>query len=266
MTTTFSFSRLLQLIKKQWVENTRLYFFSVLALLGMLGLVFLFWVTANGNHYNEDGTYFIFIGGLYISGAVFASMSFSMLGDKAKGTYWLGFPASHLEKLLCMIFYSVIVFTLVYVACFFIVKSIAIAYIRQLVADNPSDYSFNPIDWSNPRGFIEVFRVFIYGFFAVQSFYLLGSVYFSRFSFILSTVVGAALLFVFGIYIVYLAKNGLPDNYDWNGGNVRQYTGTELRSYELSSFVKDAISFAAKFFWAPVFWVAAWFRLKEKQI
>ena len=96
MTTTFSFSRLLQLIRKQWIENSRLYLFSVLALLGMLGLIMLFWVIADGKQYSEDSLYIIFVFGLFVAGAVFASMSFSMLGNKEKGTYWLAFPASHL--------------------------------------------------------------------------------------------------------------------------------------------------------------------------
>ena len=137
MTTTFNFSRLLQLIRKQWIENSRLYLYSVLALLGMLGLIMIFWVITDGKNYSEDSLYIIFLFGLFIAGAVFASMSFSMLGNKEKGTYWLSFPASHLEKLLCMIFYNVIVFTVVYCVCFFLVKSVAVAYVNSLVAEIP---------------------------------------------------------------------------------------------------------------------------------
>lgn len=264
MTANFSFSRLVQLIKKQWIENARLYIFSVLALLGLLGLVFLFWITTSGDQYQEDGAYIIFIGGLFIAGTVFASMSFSMLGDKAKGTYWLGFPASHLEKLLCMIFYCAIVFTIVYVGCFFAVKSIAFAYVRQIVADAPAQYSLRKIDWSDPKGFIQVMKVFGFGFFAVQAFYLLGSVYFSRYSFILTTVIGAAMMFAFGLYLTYLVNNAFPDGYSWNGSYVRNFN--EMKNYSLSSSVQDLLIFAVKYVWAPLFWVATWYRLKEKQI
>ena len=137
MTTTFSFSRLLQLIRKQWFENSRLYIFSILALLGILGLVMIFWVITDGPHYSEDSLYIIFLFGLFIAGSVFASMSFSMLGNKERGTYWLAFPASHLEKLICMIFYNVVVFTVVYCACFFLLKSMAVTYVNSFVAGNP---------------------------------------------------------------------------------------------------------------------------------
>jgi hypothetical protein len=264
MTAAFSFSRLMQLIRKQWVENARLYVFSALALLGLMGLVFLFWISTSGSYYHEDSAYIIFIVGLYISGAVFASISFNMLGDKAKGTYWLGFPASHLEKLLCMIFYTVIVFIVVYVGCFFFVKSLFVAYIERLVAENPGVYSFKKIDWTNKEGFILVFKVCVYGFFAVQAFYLMGSAYFSRFSFVITTVIGAAIMFAFGLYIAYLAEHTFPPNFSWNGDHLTDFANR--RQYELSSTVKNLITYAAKYIWAPVFLVAAWFRLKEKQI
>lgn len=269
MTATFSFSRLLKLIRKQWYENTRLYFFSALALLALLGLVFLFWITTSGRNYNEEGTYIIFIFGAYIAGAVFSSMSFNMLGDKAKGSYWLGFPASHLEKLLSVIFYNVIFFTVVYCACFFLIKSVALTYVDYLIAAKPGHYSFRPMEWDD-RGFGRDFAYFIYAFFALQSFYLLGSVYFSRYSFVITTVIGAALLFAFALYMAYLHKTYLPDGYSWNGSYVMQYSqdaGTsEFKRFELSPFTKDFLSYSVKFIWAPLFWLVAWFRLKEKEI
>jgi hypothetical protein len=271
MTATFSFSRLFKLIRKQWFENSRLYFFSMLALLALLGLVFLFWISTSSRVYREEGTYIIFIFGAYIAGSVFASMSFNMLGDKAKGSYWLGFPASHLEKLLSIIFYNVIFFTVVYCACFFLIKSVALTYVHYMVAAKPGDYSYDPMEWDH--GFGEVFTIFIYVFFALQAFYLLGSVYFSRFSFVITTVVGAAMLFAFALYSIYLSKNYLPDDYNWNGSYAVQnhiYLSNNEPSInkrvELSPFTKDLLSYSVKFIWAPLFWVVAWFRLKEKEI
>ncbi|MGZ8557820.1 MAG: hypothetical protein ACXWWC_05790 [Chitinophagaceae bacterium] len=267
MTTTFSFSRLLQLIRKQWFENSRLYLFSTLALLGMLGLIIIFWTISDGTNYSEDSLYIIFLLGLFIAGAVFASMSFSMLGNKEKGTYWLAFPASHLEKLICMIFYNVVVFTVVYCACFFLVKSIAVTYINSLVAADPAAYSFRRSVWDSNRSFLGILPHFIYGFFAVQAFYLLGSVYFPRYSFVLTTMVGSALIFVFVYYSVELLQ-GVFHGFSWNGDHLRKYEGdfNTYQRYELSPVLTNLLSFGVKYILAPVFWVAAWFRLKEKQI
>ncbi len=98
MTSSFSFSRLGKLITKQFYENSRLYTFAVLAIVSLLGLIFAFWIVATGPNYNEENTWFIFLIGLFVTGSIFASMSFSMLGSKDKGIYWLGVPATHLGK------------------------------------------------------------------------------------------------------------------------------------------------------------------------
>ena len=108
MSPTFSFSRLGKLIAKQFYENSRLYLISTLALLGLLSLAFTFWITVAGPNYQEEQTYFNFLFGLFLAGANFASMSFNMLGRKDKGIYWLGIPATHLEKLVCTILFSVV--------------------------------------------------------------------------------------------------------------------------------------------------------------
>ena len=268
MTTTFSFPRLLQLIRKQWFENSRLYLFSTLALLGMLGLVMFFWLIADGKNYSEDSLYVIFVFGIFISGAVFASMAFSMLGNKEKGTYWLAFPASHLEKLICMIFYNVIVFTVVYCACFFLLKSLAVTYVKSLVAGDPQAYTFRRSVWDSDRSFLGIIPYFLYCFFAVQSFYMLGSVYFPRYSFVITTVVGSALVFVFVYYSMSLLKGSFHEGFSWNGDHLRKYEGdfSSYRRYELPQVFTSLIIFGLKYIWAPVFWVVAWFRLKEKQI
>jgi hypothetical protein len=261
MTTAFSFPRLLQLVRKQWFENSRFYLFSVLALLGLLALVFTFMILTGGTYFREESMYMIYLFGLYISGSVFASMSFNILGDKTKGTYWLSFPASHLEKLICVLFYTVIAFTLMYSACFYIVRSAAIAYIQS----NPQ-LKFQPVQWS--FGFMQAFPYFLYGYFAVQSFYLLGSAYFSRYAFIITTIVGAALIFAFLYYMDKLSDNSFGNGYNWRGDHVSSFNNGDntLKRYNLSPFLTDSLRFMIRFIWAPVFWLVTFFRLKEKEL
>jgi hypothetical protein len=138
------------------------------------------------------------------------------------------------------------------------------AYVEDLVAANPEKFSLQYVDWEKPGGFKMVFSIFMYGFVGVQAFYLLGSVYFARYSFVITTVIGAAVLFAFVLFISYLSDNFLPAGYSWNGASVRNFG--EMREYHLSDTVKHVIAAAAKFIWAPLFWTVAWFRLKEKQV
>jgi hypothetical protein len=118
---------------------------------------------------------------------------------------------------------------------------------------------------------MNVFPNFLYGFFAVQSLYLLGSIYFSRFSFIITTVIGVALLFLFIWLSITLIKTSLPEGFNWDGLSVTKYEikgGTEggLYKYQLPALAFSTLLFLAKFIWAPVFWLITWFRLKEKEI
>jgi hypothetical protein len=264
MSPTFSISRLGKLITKQFFENLRLYTFSVLALFGLLSLAFAFWFSASEPRFLEEGTYVIMIFGLFITGSVFASMAFNMLGNKDKGIYWLSVPATHLEKLICTIFYSTIVFTLVYLLCFYTVKTIVISLLTEYIKTHPGSKYYELTDFEN--GFGGVIKYFIYGYFAVQSLHLLGSVYFKRYSFIITTVVGAVLAFTFAYYLNKL-QYSLHGTWDITSLKIRD-TGINdsYRLYSVSPTVNNIIKYMFQFAWAPLFWVVAWFRLKEKEI
>lgn len=263
----FNLKRLGQLIRKQWVENTRLYLYSILALFCMLIIVFMIWLFASGPSYDENSIPVIFFFGLFISGAVFASTAFKSLESKDKGIYWLSFPASHLEKLLTAIFYNLIVFTVVYSACYYVVSKSAIAIVESMVIKQPSVYHFERFHWGNEQQTRQFFIYFFYAFIAVQALYLLGSVYFKRFSFILTTI-ALGLLFVGMIYYFQKLSGSFPNNFYYrNGFFIARIPGhLNPQRIEIPVFLKDSFLFLLKFIWAPVFWVAAWYRLKEKEI
>jgi hypothetical protein len=266
MSSTFSFSRLGKLITKQFFENSRLYIFSVLALLGILSLVFAFWIAAGGDDYHEEVTYIIFLFGLFITGTVFASISFNMLGSKDKGIYWLAVPATHLEKLICIIFYSTIVFTVVYCLCFFLIKFIGVSFLEGYIKRHPGSSYTKMDDFEN--GFGGVIKYFIYAYFSVQSLYLLGSVYFSRFSFIITTVAAAFLIFVF-VYYGSVIHDRMFEGMGWDLVSARKFDDKIKDGYLLYSIspaITDTLKYAVQFAWAPLFWIVTWFRLKEKEI
>lgn len=262
MSNTFSFRRLKMLVAKQFFENTRLYIFSILALLGLQALFFGLWFMSSGPNYGAHSIYLMSLFGLFISGAIFASMAFNMLGSKDKGIYWLGIPATHLEKLVCTIFYTTIVFSVVYWLTFIAVKEVTLLFLNGFIKDHPGT-SFEEI--KNPDEFWTVFRYFVYAFYAVQALYLLGSVYFSRYSFVITTVVGAA--FVFStLYFLNVVEDAVLDGGAWDIVSFSKYDYNGIKKYTLSPFITDVLTYSLKFIWVPVFWVTTWFRLKEKQM
>lgn len=268
MTANFSLKRTFQLISKQWTENRRMFLMSVLALLGLLGIVFAFWAGVTGSQYSEESLYIIGLFGLFITGSIFASTAFNMLGSKDRGIYWISFPASHLEKFLATWFFNFIVFSLVYVACFFLLKAMAEMYVQMLISKEPLRYSYKQMNWSDMNGLGAVLPNFISTFFAVQAAFLLGSVAFKRFSFIITIVVIAVFLFLFIYYVSKIAHTALQ-GYNWNLFSLRDpYVQGEVayKEYTLSPVIRESILFFLKYLVAPFLWLITWFKLKEKQI
>lgn len=268
MTANFSLKRTTQLIAKQWVENRRMYLMSVLALVGLLGIVFVFWAINGGSRYSEEPLYIIGLFGLFITGSIFASTTFNMLGSKDKGIYWISFPASHLEKFLATLFFNVIVFSVVYLLCFLLLKTLAESYIHVLIDKDPSKYGYKKINWNNENGIGAAIPYFISAFFAVQAAFILGSAAFKRFAFIITIVLIATFLFLFIYYVSKVTTNSFP------GYNFELFSLTEhsergkdtYKEYQLSPVIKESVLFFLKFLITPALWLITWVKLKEKQI
>ncbi|GAB3006968.1 hypothetical protein GCM10027051_03220 [Niabella terrae] len=268
MTTNFSFKRLLQLTAKHWAEHRRFYLMSTLALLGLLAIVFAIWLLTDGTHYEESNLYGVGLFGLFIIGAIFASNAFSMLGTKDKAIYWISFPASHLEKLLVVLFFNVIVFSLIYIVCFYLLKTLAMTYVDLMISREPHRFSLNPMDWTRPNGFGQVLPYFLYAFFGLQAAYLLGAASFKRFSFIITTIMVALLIFLVAYYTHKIYSSGfkgynfnifeLSENYSTAGDEGRKV-------YTIPGYLKSSILFFLQFLIAPLLWLVTWFKLKEKQ-
>jgi len=261
MTTSFSIARVGQLIRKQAIENGRIYLMSGLAIFGSQALMLAFAILINQPHFNETIFYVFYVSGLLICGSVFASRAFSMLGYRARGIYWLGFPASHLEKLVTTILYSTILFFILYTAGFFVLKQIALLYIH----NNPR-IIYTSFNWE--RGFGRTLPNMVIAFFAIQSFYLLGSVYFQHAAFIKTTLVAVLTIFVL-VYLYKMVLDGLlPAGYIWRGFDITYFgnDGSWSKTYSASPGVTHFLSWVLRLIWAPFFWTVTWFRLKEKQI
>ncbi|MCC6290137.1 MAG: hypothetical protein IT249_19840 [Chitinophagaceae bacterium] len=264
MQNSFSFSRLWLLIKKQWFDNAKLYSLSALALTGILIIIFTIWWLANkqDHYFNEASTYGIFLAVLFVAGFIFSSTSFGVLGDKAKGIYWLSVPATPLEKLICGFFYSFIVFTVVYFTSFWLVKHITFFLIE-----------LNPQNTLRKADDNDVFKRivlpnFLYAFFALQALFMLGSVYFERFAFIKTVLVSVFIAFIFVMFLQFIVNNLLPEHFGTRSfTEFRVYENDDaVKIYKLPNWIGAVIEPLAKFIWVPVLLIATYFRLKEKEI
>ncbi|MFT3903788.1 MAG: hypothetical protein QM727_11490 [Niabella sp.] len=242
---------------------------SVLALLGALAIVMAIWLATGGSHYEEKSLYGIGLFGLFICGAIFASTSFNMLNTKDTGIYWISFPASHIEKLLVTLFFNVIVFTVVYTICFFLLKFLAESYVHYLISNAryPDQYSYNKVNWHQANGFGAYAPNFLYAFFILQAAFVLGSASFKRFSFIITLIIIAAMLFLTIFYLVKLSKAIIPQGYDYQVVEVWSNNVNGIhKQYEMNNFLKGFIEVFLKYLLAPFLWFITLYKLREKEI
>jgi hypothetical protein len=125
MSQLFSFSRFQRLFGKHTAEQMSSYLLAtgVLVLLGVvLGLMAYFspWPVM------PDTQSVVFVMGLLGAGSFFTSTVFVPYGEKKQATAALMLPASHWEKFLVGWLYSVPIFLVVYVVCFYVIDVLVV--------------------------------------------------------------------------------------------------------------------------------------------
>src|SRR5215207_2184394 len=184
----FSFKRFTLLVRKHWTDNKKRYGLSVLAFIGLLITWFVFtMLTGFDNQPMAKGVQMVsFFLALFGVGTFYSSQYFRDLGSRSKGINFLLVPASAFEKLLCSLLYTVVLFFVVFVAAFYLVDVLMVAIANSLSATE---------NLAGKPGVTNVFKViilrfnrdstinFLFLFFSVQSAFLLGSVYFEKYSF-----------------------------------------------------------------------------------
>jgi multisubunit Na+/H+ antiporter MnhG subunit len=296
MNQSFDTGRWWLLVSKHWSENRKKYTLSLIAIAGLMLLWFIIALVSepySGIH--KETQISAYYTGLFLVGCLYGSMLFSDLGSKTRGLNYLVVPASHLEKLLCALFYAVVVFFVFYNIIFYTLDFLMVKAGNTLaysywVKAHVAASSFTPQEVLNViyqkegRGQYEPFTPFyiLLLYFVLQSLFICGSVYFAKFSFI-KTVISSLLI---GLVIVFLTvkvvAHILPaGNYYHGITSYQVYTvkdAPEVKGIMIYSdpetdklvsipgWIGDVILFVLKFAFAPLFWLAAYYRLKEKEI
>jgi hypothetical protein len=268
----FSFKRFSLLVSKHWADNKKRYLLSVIAFIGLLVAWFTFTLLVDSEFPMgkgmQMGTYFF---SLFSVGSFYANQYFRDLGSKARGINFLLVPASAFEKVLCSLLYTVVLFFVVFTSAFYLVDVLMVA-----IAD-----SVFTVDISNKeKGLVNIFEAaslpfdnesginILLVFFAIQSAFLLGSVYYAKYSFI-KTIISGFVVFFIVFCFVYFLYDMMPQ------GN---YTNGFLTSYRIDNPDKDdylvriprwlgqAVYYLLMYGIAPFLWIVTYVRLKEKQV
>ncbi len=255
--------RLALLIRKQAVENYRFYLLLMAIFTGLL--ICLYALAYKTLNRPGDFQEVIFIASLFSGGCVFGNLLIRDLHENTKSIWFLMLPASALEKLLNLLFYAVVLFVPLHLLLFYAVD---IPFVAVYNARHPENPSARVLDLLG-EGAEMVPNYF--GFLAVQAAVLTGSVYFKQYS-LVKSVLG-----VFACYIILFYLNGLlaamlmdakiADAFPLVGFTVIENEVAGIHTYvTLPETARHAVAFAVKFLPAPLLWLVAYFKLKEREV
>lgn len=270
----FNLKRFTLLVLKHWADNKNRYGLSVIAFIGLLFTWFLFTIITGFDNkpMGQEVQHITFFLALFAVGTFYASQFFSDLGSRAKGINFLLVPASTFEKLLCCLLYSVLLFFATFITAFYLVDVLMVAIASTFPgADEPG---------SKPA-VINIFKLiildfnrdttinFLAFFFSVQGAFLLGSVYFEKYSFIKTIITGFVAWFIlFGV--MYFFNEQLLPRGNYHSGFFTSYRvfveNADDRLVQLPDWIGRVFQFLMIYALAPFLWTVTYYRLKEKQV
>ncbi len=266
MNNFFNYHRFALLVKRQWVENRKLFLMALVILVGLGIIIYslgMDWKT--GNLLQMQVRVGLFFVTFFLGGSFFTNYIFKDLSDKNSSTSFLLVPASHFEKQLSACLYIFIVFPIIFFILFYLTDcsfvNIANGIHNGLVgkkALNPNEYLFNFLRDTESKDSRLAFL--IPAWFAVQSFVILGSITFMGWSYIKTGFAGFVILFVIVLLVGFIQKLLLDDLSNQLGeSHYFQIKPTK-------DMLEDYVLFGLKYAIAPLLLVIAYFRLKEKQV
>ena len=287
------FRRFYLLLCKQWFENRKSYglFFLTIAAFFIGWFAFTLMI-GNPRSFGASNQATIYFAGLFIAGCLSASFLIRDFTSKPRQINFHALPAAALEKLLCVLFYGVLIFFIGYNIIFYVTDYLAIKMANTSADAMMMSRTAEAIEWRQRFGLmdgiphsspINIFTpsadLFVFypgdnvdlftAFFPVQSVFILGSIYFAKNSFFKTLVVLLVIWLLFFILEDKLLFPLLPGNarssnfvttceVPDNNGNETYYT--------LPFWIGTMMKFAARFLVTPAIWLAAYYRLKEKEI
>ncbi len=270
----FSFRRFSLLVAKHWADNKKRYGLSAMAFFGLLCTWFVFTMLTGFDDVTmgKSVQMITFYFALFAVGTFYASQYFNDLGSRPKGINFLLVPASTFEKVLCGLLYTVVLFFVTFTVLFYAVDLLMVGIAKALPAQAPGAARpavVNVFDMISLPFSRDTTLNFLLFFFSVQGAFLLGSVYFERYSFIKTIITGFVLGFILFCLFFFFNEQLLPRG-EYHRGFLISYRvrieGMQDRLVELPRWVGEILRILVTYALPPFLWTVTYYRLKEKQV
>lgn len=258
MNNIFNLTRFGMLFKKHTVEHYKGYLMALGVLIGLLAITF-----GSATYkskmpiavQNQLVNYVIF---LLLAGTIFTSNVFTNLGDKRKTIATLTLPASIFEKYMVGWLYSYLIFQLIFTLFFYL-----LVFIFSNLGNWPAS-AVHYLDLFDPQQ--RVFWVFP-AYAVLHAIVLYGAIYFKKMHFIKTAfaffIIGLILWVLNNKVLQLMIHHEISGNPPFTGvsfGDGHSYYNVDISD---AHYTWTAILFMVL---TIIFWVASYFRLKEKQV
>jgi hypothetical protein len=257
MNKIFNPARFGKLFVKHTTEHYKGYLMALAVLIGVmvLGGSFLVYMIDAPLDHNTQSALFLII--LLIAGTIYTSTIFADLGEKKKAITYLTLPASHLEKYLVAWLYSFLVFLVIYAISFYLV-ALFLLNIKHVSGQAEGVINL----WQNQ--FLQM--GLIYAFLHAIAFW--GAICFNKLHFIKTAFVFFIFLGLLILFNKIVLTSMIGRNVDaappfgnlrfQDGGRQVDITLANARDNPMLTFLVLGLTL--------VIWIAAYYRLKEKQV
>ncbi len=258
MNNIFNINRFCRVFIKHTAEHFKSYLMSLTVLIGVMllgGCFITYMIFDSFMPIAMQSVLFMSI--LLLAGTIFTSTIFADMGDNKKATASLTLPASHFEKYLVAWLYSVVIFLVVFIGSFYLILLLMVN-LKHFPGQTPQLFNV----FHNQNG-APVFLLFA----LLQSIAFYGAIRFKKLQFIKTAFaffIGIAILVLINqaILSISIRKSALPT---MPFGMLRFMENSQEKAISLGIHQGDYATWLIIVL-IIIFWVATYFRLKEKQV
>jgi len=258
MNDIFNISRFGRLFKKHTAEYYKSYFMSLTVLIGVLvlGGAFLTFIIPDG-HIDVQFQSVIYVIIMPLAGTMFTSTIFGAYGNKNKAIASLTLPASHFEKYMVAWLYSSVIFVAVFTVTFYLILLFLFS-LKHLPGQTLAVFNI----FHTPVGY-QVFLLFA----LLHSIAFYGAILFEKLHFIKTAfaffIAMAAMVIFNKILLSVLFGRDVVASPPFT--NARFNEKSEGISISVISTQESQMLIVIAVL-TIIFWTAAYYRLKEKQV
>lgn len=263
MATYFNINRFLLILKRDVFENYKTAVFGILTALSITTFILTMaalnnW-ESNGVSLNDiSGT--SYVASFMIIALFFTGMAFRDFRNKEKTMHYLCIPASSFEKMLSMLLLSTLGLLIIFTALFAAFNILNMAIIAAL----PGDFTLtllNPFDK-------EIWSV-LFTLLPLQAILFAGAATFKRMPIFYTALYTFVAGLIFTFLILFLAKYVFGDvikDLNFMDSDLSYLNLDTMESQKISILSFDILSVLFTYLIAPIFWIVAWFKIKEKEV